>query len=126
MYSLHKLLDLFLFLTIVILPKKFDHFQPGYSTVIYGNVNRDCYQYNVTADKWSKIATSVYNHQNNPATIYQDKIYIFDNSNANPEAYDLVAKTWNRGLSTPTAIGNGACIVKLRDSILVLGGDAYR
>jgi len=42
-----------------------------------------------TADKWNKIATSIYNH---PDTIYENKLYIFDNTNANPKAYDLVTK----------------------------------
>ena len=71
-------------------------FKSGYSDAIYGHTNRDCYKYNVTADKWIKFATSAYDHQENPGIIYQNKLYIFDTTNANPEVYDLVKNTWAR------------------------------
>jgi hypothetical protein len=68
------------------------HFQLGSSS---SGVNRNCYQYNVTLDKWINITTSsTYTHPNNPGVIYQNKLYIFDNPNS--EVYDFATKTWSR------------------------------
>ena len=95
-------------------------FLTGYTFAIPGNGNKNCYQYDVENNKWTKYLALQFSHLTGSGTVYQSKLYIFDNPYS--EAIDLITKTVAESIPTPNATEKGACTVLLEDSVLVIGG----
>jgi hypothetical protein len=82
--------------------------------------NKDCYLYHPNNDSWSIYSTSKFTHAYQPGEIYNDKIYIKDDSN--PEVFDPISNSWSSWLAPLKKTGDGACLVAQKDTFLLLGG----
>ena len=82
--------------------------------------NRNCWQYNVAGNSWSIATTSVFTHAWRTPILYNEYIYILDNTN--PEKYNFLDNTWSAGIAPPIFPGNQPCVARYMDSIIVLGG----
>ena len=80
-----------------------------------------CWQYNVTENTWSVITSPKYRHVS-PGVVYNDKIYIIDDSN--PEVYDPRNNSWSTWPIPLQPTGAGSCLIVWKDSIIAFGGIA--
>ncbi len=81
---------------------------------------KSCWEYNITKDSWSVIATAPFSHNYQPGVVHQEKLYVMDESN--PQVFDSSSKTWSSWPSPPKKSGNAPWMVGWMDSIILLGG----
>ncbi len=79
----------------------------------------DCWQYNMKENTWSVITSPKYSH-NRPGVVYNDKIFIIDDST--PEVYDPRNNSWSSWPMPLQPTGPGSCLIVWRDSIIAFGG----
>ena len=131
-FLINKVLDVKPLVTYQRLYQQFDQYfnqscfsiLTGYTTAVAGNGNKNCYQYDVQNNKWTNYLSLQFPHLGSSGTVYQNKLYIFDNPYS--EAIDLITKTGVESIPTPNATAEGACTIILEDSVLVIGGRLSR
>ena len=79
-----------------------------------------CNRYNFYGNIWEHFTTSQYPHYGTPAKVYQNKLYIAENSN--PEIFDPESGSWSKWEQPLNQTGTHACSAIWRDTLLVFGG----
>ena len=82
--------------------------------------SKTCYQYDLPSGNWMVYTTANYFHTNRDGKVYNNKLYIVDDSNA--EVYDPEANVWSEWPSPLNHMLDGPCIVTWNDSFIVFGG----
>jgi hypothetical protein len=85
-----------------------------------GNSNKNCFHYHPRNDTWSVYSNSSFTHNLQPGEIFNDKIYIKDDSN--PEVFDPVSNSWSSWPAPLNKTGEGPCLVAWKDTFILLGG----
>jgi hypothetical protein len=85
-----------------------------------GNAHNNCFHYHPRNDTWSVYSNSSFTHNLQPGEIFNDKIYIKDDSN--PEVFDPVANSWSSWPAPLNKTGDGACLVAWKDTFYLIGG----
>jgi hypothetical protein len=73
--------------------------------------NKNCYIYHPNNDSWSIYSTSTFTHESQPGEIYNDKIYIKDDSN--PEVFDPIINSWSSWPAPLNKTGEGPCLTRV-------------
>ncbi len=81
---------------------------------------KSCWEYIVSQDSWSVIATAPFTHNYQPGVIYQQKVYVIDETS--PQVFDPSSKAWSSWPSPPKKSGNAPWMVGWKDCIILLGG----
>jgi hypothetical protein len=81
---------------------------------------KSCWEYIVSQDSWSVIATAPFTHNYQAGVVHQEKLYVMDESN--PQVFDSSSKTWSSWPSPPKKSGTAPSMVGLNDCIILLGG----
>ena len=69
---------------------------------------------------WEKFTSSIHEHNRKPGNLYNNKLYIVDDINA--EFYDFDYETWDLWPKVPYQIGVAAGSIIWKDSLVVVGG----
>jgi hypothetical protein len=79
-----------------------------------------CWEYNEIQDNWSIIAKAQFAHNWQPGVVYQEKVYVMDESN--PQVFNTSSKIWSSWPSPSKKSGEDPWMVGWKDSIILLGG----
>lgn len=79
-----------------------------------------CWQYNLTENAWTEIASPQYSHKEDPGIVHNGNIFIIDDSN--PEVYNPVNNSWSTWPKPAMSTERGPCLISWKDSILAFGG----
>ncbi len=92
--------------------------------LVYGgdSRNKNFYIYHQSNDSWSVYSTSTFTHDLQPGEIYNEKIYISDDSN--PEVFYPGSDTWSTWPTPKNTAGTGACLVAWKDTFFLIGGSS--
>ncbi len=85
---------------------------------------KSCWEYKVKENNWSMVATAPFTHNYQPGVVFQEKVYVIDESN--PQMFDPSSKTWSSWPSPPKKTGGAPTMVGWKDCILLLGGNSNR
>ena len=97
----------------------------GYSAVVVGNLNKNCFQYNPKTNAWTTFLSLSFGHQYSPGTIYNSKLYIFDEVSQHSETFDLITQSQVETITPPASTGPGSCTVQFEDRVFVIGGQSF-
>jgi hypothetical protein len=82
---------------------------------------KSCWEYNVKENNWSVIATAPFSNKYQPGVVYQEKLYVIDESN--PQVFDPSPRAWSSWPSPPKKSGSAPWTVGWKDCIILLGGE---
>ncbi len=81
---------------------------------------KSCWEYKIKENYWSLIAKAPFAHNYQPGVVYQEKVYVMDESN--PQVFDTSSKTWSSWPLPPKKSGTAPSMVGWKDCIILLGG----
>ncbi len=84
--------------------------------------NESCWEYNIKENNWSVIAAAPFAPNWQPGVVYQEKVYVMDEST--PQVFDPSSKAWSSWPSPPNKSGTAPWMVGWKDCIILLGGDS--
>jgi hypothetical protein len=90
--------------------------------VIACSGGKSCWEYKIKENSWSVIATAPFAHNYQPGVVYQEKVYVMDESN--PQVFDPSSKAWSSWPTPPKKTGNAPWMVGWMDCIILLGGSS--
>ena len=82
--------------------------------------NTNCFIYNIGFDNWSVYSSATYVHYDQPGEVYENKIYIVDDSR--PEVFDPAEEIWSSWPAAPNKSGLGPCLLTVNATFYLFGG----
>ena len=75
----------------------------------------------MATNQWEVYSTAQSTHVSQPGAVYEDKIFIFDNSA--PEVFDPIKVEWSSWPKPSSSHGIYSCLLTWRDSLVLMGGN---